>query len=282
MKLILSRKGFDSSSGGVPSPIFPDGRMLSLPIPEKESSITYDDIVYEDRSIGILVQDLTKGRIPRNHGAHIDPDLIKRSLPRLPGWRPLFGQTGPAQSHLRNNQIGPGDLFLFFGLFRQVVMQQGSYTWKPGSKPQHIIWGWLQVAEVLQIGKNQPHGYVWAQYHPHFCKSLDPLNVVYVANDHLQLGNLWGSIAGAGSFSQYSSGRQLTASDAKTPSSWDLPGWLYPDNGRKPLTYHSAPARWQTCKGRTRLKSVGRGQEFVLDCSDYPETVEWVQNLFEL
>ncbi len=32
-KLILSRKGFDSASGGCPSPIFPDGTMFSLPIP---------------------------------------------------------------------------------------------------------------------------------------------------------------------------------------------------------------------------------------------------------
>jgi Nucleotide modification associated domain 3 len=33
MKLILSRKGFDSSHGGGPSPIRPDGRLLSFPIP---------------------------------------------------------------------------------------------------------------------------------------------------------------------------------------------------------------------------------------------------------
>ena len=31
MKIILSRKGFDSANGGGPSPIFPDGRLLSLP-----------------------------------------------------------------------------------------------------------------------------------------------------------------------------------------------------------------------------------------------------------
>ncbi|MBK6960624.1 MAG: hypothetical protein IPH23_05180 [Gammaproteobacteria bacterium] len=28
----LQQKGFDSSSGGKPSPILPDGRMVSLPI----------------------------------------------------------------------------------------------------------------------------------------------------------------------------------------------------------------------------------------------------------
>ena len=32
MKLILSRKGFDSTAGGVASPIFPGGEMYSLPI----------------------------------------------------------------------------------------------------------------------------------------------------------------------------------------------------------------------------------------------------------
>jgi len=35
MKLILSRKGFDSTYGGYPSPILPDGTLLSLPIPNR-------------------------------------------------------------------------------------------------------------------------------------------------------------------------------------------------------------------------------------------------------
>jgi hypothetical protein len=33
MNVILSRKGFDSQYGGYPSPVLPDGRMISLPIP---------------------------------------------------------------------------------------------------------------------------------------------------------------------------------------------------------------------------------------------------------
>ncbi len=35
MKVILSRKGMDSTSGGIASPILPDGTLLSLPIPDK-------------------------------------------------------------------------------------------------------------------------------------------------------------------------------------------------------------------------------------------------------
>ena len=43
MKIILSRKGFDSSNGGIPSPIMPDGTLISMPIPAKEK-VSYTDI----------------------------------------------------------------------------------------------------------------------------------------------------------------------------------------------------------------------------------------------
>ena len=36
MKVILSRKGFDSSNGGIVSPIFEDGTMVSFPIPSDD------------------------------------------------------------------------------------------------------------------------------------------------------------------------------------------------------------------------------------------------------
>ena len=138
MKLILSRKGFDSSAGGVPSPILPDGRIVSLPIPDKQSPISYSEIMFNSKSIAALVFELTKGRIPSHYRAHLDPDLVPGSFPRLPGWRPLFGQTGAAQGHLRNNSIGPGDLFLFFGLFRHVKVMHGSYIWACGARPRHL------------------------------------------------------------------------------------------------------------------------------------------------
>ncbi|WP_418483231.1 hypothetical protein [Dysosmobacter sp.] len=36
MKIILSRKGFDSANGGIVSPIFEDGTMVSFPIPSDD------------------------------------------------------------------------------------------------------------------------------------------------------------------------------------------------------------------------------------------------------
>ena len=279
MKLILSRKGFDSSAGGVPSPIFPNGRMVSLPIPDKHSAVTYADIFYDDGSLGSLVSDLTSGRIPPHYHAHIDPDLTQDSLPRLPDWHPIFGQTGQAQSHLHNKGVGPGDLFLFFGLFRRIEMRNGSYTWVRTAQPCHVIWGWLQVAEVLQLGNSQPHGYDWAKYHPHFHRGSDTNNVVYLARHNLQIDDLKDNLPGAGIFPQYSLRLQLTASYAENVSIWDLPGWFHPGEYRTPLTYHADTQRWHKRADRTELRSVARGQEFVLDCDEYPEAVQWICEL---
>lgn len=280
MKIILSRKGFDSSFGGVPSPIFPDGRTLSLPIPDKSSPVKYEDIFYQGSSIGNLVSNLTGGRIPPYYRAHIDPDLRRDSLKHLPKWRPIFGQTGQAQSHLRNNNVGIGDLFLFFGLFRRVEMINGFYEWVRNAKPYHVIWGWLQVAEVLHLSELQLQGYEWAQYHPHFNRNAGPNNVVYVACQRLKISGKERDLPGAGVFSKYHRDLQLTASQGDKLSLWELPGWFFPEN-RRPLTYHTDKHRWRKRGDRVELESVVRGQEFVLDCEEYPEATHWALKLIE-
>ena len=43
MKVILSRKGFDSANGGIVSPILEDGTMISFPIPSNDSS-SFNDL----------------------------------------------------------------------------------------------------------------------------------------------------------------------------------------------------------------------------------------------
>lgn len=125
MKIILSRKGFDKANGGVPSPIFPDGTALSLPIPYRRSPTAFNDVRWRDTSLGSTVKDLTKGGVTGRQRCHLDPDLYADALPRLPGWRPAFGQVENAQSHLQNQGVGPGDLFLFFGWFRSVERVYG-------------------------------------------------------------------------------------------------------------------------------------------------------------
>lgn len=48
MKIILSRKGFDSGYAGYPSPILPNGELISLPIPDFSKDIRYEDLIVSD------------------------------------------------------------------------------------------------------------------------------------------------------------------------------------------------------------------------------------------
>jgi len=85
MKIILSRKGFDSSLGKVPSPIFPSGELCSLPIPESmpdSCSARYEEIKVGERSLGTIVNELTQGKIKGDARAHLDPDLNSGSITR--------------------------------------------------------------------------------------------------------------------------------------------------------------------------------------------------------
>jgi hypothetical protein len=121
MRIIFSRKGFDTSSGGTASPII-DGRSISLPIPtSRRSTTTYDQL-----GLGEIVERITRGRIARNHLCHEDPMFTD-------------GQCGAAQSHLRNKGVGIGDVFLFFGLFSD------EHT----GERHHRIFGYLLVDNLI-------------------------------------------------------------------------------------------------------------------------------------
>ncbi len=280
MKIILSRKGFDSSSGGVPSPIFPDCMMMSLPIPDRLSGIAYKDVAGNHwLSMGEAVSQLAG--IPPTHRAHLDPDLAPRSLPRQKGWRPIFGQVDAAEGHLRRQGIGSGDIFLFFGLFREVEKASSGWQFVRGSKPVHSLFGWLQIAERVPVS-TWPTSDRWALYHPHFARQPSLSNVIYTSTERMILpsGKSTG-FAGAGTFSQFSPTLCLTALHSDRPGRWLLPEWFHPDGRDSVLTYHGNRVRWETSDGGAFLSSASRGQEFVLDCDDYPEAVGWLHELLE-
>jgi hypothetical protein len=90
MKLVLSRKGFDSGYGGIPSPILPDGRLVALPIPTQHDRYTLADISIPDLDTGKLLSDLSKGAHTLRTLIHLDPDLDRAPASQLPGWRPAL------------------------------------------------------------------------------------------------------------------------------------------------------------------------------------------------
>src|SRR6266436_6325605 len=185
MRIILSRKGFDSGvkAGGVASPIL-DGKLVSLPIPGGPGEITYDDLHFERHPLGKIVEDLTHRRLKRTHSVHFDPDLRRAARKRDAGWRPIFGQGGAAETHLRNYGVTVGDLCLFFGWFREVELYHGLYRYKPHTPNLHILYGWLQVGAVLTFPGRHFAKISWADYHPHSCGAF---GTVYLASDYLRI-----------------------------------------------------------------------------------------------
>jgi hypothetical protein len=156
-RIIISRKGWDAGEGCRPSPIFDDESMVSFPIPESSTSrINYSDVCGDGFPVGSLVEDLTQGRILRSSGAHLDPDLNRRALyTRAFGWRPSLGQVAGSQTHLMNNEVQAGDLFLFFGWFRRVRNVAGTWRYVASTPDLHILFGWLQISEMVLLGAPQ-------------------------------------------------------------------------------------------------------------------------------
>lgn len=184
MKIIFSRKGFDSGAGGSPSPIVNEV-CISLPIPtEMPTPITYGDLPI----LQAEVADLRRGRIASTAHCHLDPDLDVNSFSRLPGWRGALGQVAAAQGYLRNNGIDRDDIFLFWGVFRRAVRDG---KWKFEGLPEHRIFGWLQIDEVMPLGSDGTRALKmkpWLKDHPHVRDGWSNSNTIYIARERLRLG----------------------------------------------------------------------------------------------
>ncbi|EAR10413.1 hypothetical protein [Reinekea blandensis] len=281
MRLILSRKGFDSSAGGCPSPILPDGRLLSLPIPDTQSDICYRDVQLQGQSIAKWVNNLTGKPRFAQQGAHLDPDLREDALPnRHQEWHGILGQHGAAQSHLMNESVDCGDLFLFFGLFRPIEMVKRRWRFVPGVPARHVIWGWLQIDSIVSVDSLAPNALPWTRYHPHHRYPPDPTNTLYLARQSLTLNGQPTPHRGFGIFNDLSSGRTLSHPEHRTPSDWILPLCFAPRPDEPALSYHRNPSRWQIGKTGCSLRAAARGQEFVLGKQATKKSLPWIERLF--
>ena len=288
-RLILSRKGFDSDFGGRPSPILPDGQMVSLPIPDPGSDLRYADCHLPDGSsylellqrLGVETIRYSNGprvtKLPVDGGlsAHLDPDLSPSTLPRPAGWRPLFGQVDRAQGHLRNQGVGPGDLFLFFGLFSPTSRLPGGRLRYAGQRDWiHVLWGWLEVDRVVPVTDELMDELPWVAGHPHWrARHLNRYrrnNTMYLARER---STLLPGLPGGGVFTGYQPLLRLSR-PGSTRSVWRLPIGLHPDPTRVPLTGQSQNA-WSMEGDTAVLRSAGRGQEFVVGMHDGLQ--EWIR-----
>lgn len=112
LKITLSRKGFDSSAGGYPSPhIVENGRLLSISIPEDDNNEidtgkTYADLKFDEKQSYLDVMEELGLRNFKGKFVHLDPDIFGPTInDRDNGWRGTFGQSSASQSHLNNKGV---------------------------------------------------------------------------------------------------------------------------------------------------------------------------------
>lgn len=240
MRIVFSRKGFDSGSGGGPSPIVdgPNGGFpLSLPIPAGAASRTS----YADLGLGDHASRASRGRVGPDDLCHHDPMFLDNGTC-------VFGQVGAAQTHLANQGVRRGDVFVFFGLFR-----------KKGETPHHRMFGYLKVDEMVALADGVPDDLVTLG-HPHALAMHGKNDTIY---------------RGPGRVAQTACDALRLTVPEGPPSLWNRPRWLKPGG----LSYHDRADRWLP---GGRLKSVARGQEFVADIGRRKAPREWLARVIDL
>lgn len=184
-KVILSRKGFDSSAGGKPSFIYGD-RLITLPIPgEGGSGISYDQLRFDDQFT--LQQVMRNVGIPDYRDCHLDPDLHHSTHPeRHQQWKAAFGQAQQQETRLKNGKVGVGDVFLFFGWFKEIRKgSSGKFEYFQNAQNLHVIYGYLVVDEVFDLGDSKVKVPTHLRYHPHVVNrsSYGKKNRIYSGSD---------------------------------------------------------------------------------------------------
>lgn len=275
LKIILSRKGFDSENGGYSSPILPDGRLLSLPIPSEDDN-RYSDLLLEDTiSYFDIMQRLNPDirvnkkwtPITSETHCHVDPDIFQSVRPRQPGWKAIFGQANAAQTHLSNKSVSVGDVFLFFGWFRRTIMADNKMIFAKDAQDQHIIFGYLEIGEPPHaISKNEDVEFPdWMRSHPHLQHTYKT-NAVYVAKERLSWNEKY---SGWGIFN-FHNDLVLTKEGQYSRSKWNL---LEIFKGVD-ISYHSQNS-WKS----DYFQSAAIGQEFVIKCTQDIE--DWTKRIVE-
>ena len=270
MRIILSRKGFDSANGGIVSPIMEDGTLLSFPIPSNDQD-GFEDLFYQDQSYAHILKDLNYKEHPKYHNCHVDPDLnMDRRKNMIDGWCPVFGQVNASAAYLlKNVEIKIGDLFLFFGNYHKVKYVDGKYQYikKTGDfysdHDLQVIWGYMQVGRIIEDSEEQ-RKYFW---HPHsysYYINQEHSNVMFVGTEKLSFNE---NMPGAGVL-KFREDRVLTAKNCNKAT------WI-----KRPFYDVDAIVgnRKNSSKSADGLYYAGVWQELGLKIT--PECEEWAKSV---
>lgn len=293
VKFILSRKGFDSGVGEMPSPILPDGTLLSLPIPRPCDEVTYDDleIKFDEKTMtySAIISQLRrryKKKIVFTN-CHLDPD-IRMSVRKncdYSNWNAGFGQSGSALTILDNCKVGENDIFLFFGWFKETThdkTNQLKYKW--GAKDKHIIYGYLQVEKEI-IDYDEMNKLFLK--HPHSKReNYEANNAIYKAKEYLKLDGIpENTYPGFGVFKLKKNNDKLDLNSELilTKDGESRTYWKYKDFYDIDNIYRED--RENAIKDKSGVQYLGQWQEIVLQKKDdeqlYEKTKKWFIDLLK-
>jgi len=258
-KIILSRKGYDDQYGGKPSPILPNGIMLSFPIPlsdTKEEGLQSDELIFNGKTLTTYFAEL--GHKTTVHKHHVDPDIYGFS-----GKQPMgtFGQAGAALGHLDNQSIDEGDIFLFFGTFCKTIYIEGKLQYEK-MHPVHALFGYLIVDRRVNMDQidTEPELF-WLKAHPHYLNrhlgDYAKANAIYIGSDY--------------GYFRFSNRLQLTKIGYQK-SYWELPVAF----ANIKMTYHEKVEK-QLLAESVAFTSVAKGQEFVFELT--AEIEPWLRDV---
>jgi hypothetical protein len=295
MKIILSRKGFDSRTGKRPSFITSSGDLVSLPIPDRynaQHKTTYQKVNTPLGLLGTILPAInarTKDRpsqpILGGALAHLDPDLWRCSLPRAGTWGGAYGpRTTGGVNILIEQKVGPGDLFLFFGWFKKLSQTfPDSPPYQHDAPDLHVVFGYLQVdavynnAQIPQLLQR----YSGLIDHPHVCapRTGNQMNRIFVARQTLALPGVSIELPGAGVFG-FDPKRVLTRNGVKSRTQWLLRGIGTGSNAQPPFVRRAGKfMNWKKVGCDWEVTDFGRGQEFIID-SSFPGALPWARSFF--
>lgn len=266
MKVSFSRKGFDSGFGGQANAILPDGTLLPFPIPSSDGfPNTYNSLYHEKKSLYDILAELKRcPKVGKDAPCHLDPDIRRDVKERPEGWLPAFGQADQSLSELRNNDFGIGDLFLFFGWFRETEYRNGRLQYKRKAPNVQMIYGYMQVGEIVKAGDTIPE---WLVTHPHASRIKDGSlkDAIFLPTETLSFVP---ELPGA-SMLRYAPDLILTA-PGMSRSRWSLPNFFKEENikiGHSPKQPADA----------SYFQSASIGQEMIWEATD--SALLWLQNI---
>lgn len=278
MKVILSRKGLDSTYCDIANLCINNTELVMLPIMSKNNTATYKDLsLCENPTTSNVVEQIFNHSktINTDTHCHVDPNLI--NFYKVDSFLGSLGQVNSSQAHLLNQGVSVGDIFIFFGLFNDCNTSQSEVkVFK--SKSKHIIFGYLQIGEIVypnSLSNKERHDYEskysWLKLHPHWNKEIedfsnDKNNCIYIARETCTFDN---SIKGYGTFN-FDKDLVLTKSSESTPTHWELSKEL---QGLK-ISYHN-----DNSQKKDYFQSALRGQEFVIE--ECPQAEQWAINLIK-